>query len=100
MNEKLLRYLMEHGLLSQQQADALRAEHQSTHQSIRELVSEKGLVTDEQLLDALSAVSRVPTIRLYENAIPLEVRQLVRPELLRTYVMIPFAFDPEDSGTL
>jgi len=100
LNEKLLRYLMEHGLLTQQQADALRAEQQSTHQSIRELVSEQGLVSDEQLLDALSAVSRIPTIRLYENAIPLEVRQLVRPDLLRTYVMIPFAFDPEDSGTL
>jgi len=100
LNEKLLRYLMEHGLLTQQQADALRAEQQTSLRPIRELVSEQGLVTDEQLLDALSAVSRVPTIRLYENAIPLEVRQLVRPELLRTYVMIPFAFDPDDSGTL
>ena len=100
MNEKLLRYLIEHGLLTPDQADALRAAAQSSHQSIRELVSEQGLVTDEQLLDALSAISRIPTIRLYEHAIPLEVRQLVRPELLRSYVMIPFAFDPEDAGTL
>ena len=100
MNEKLLRYLLEHGLLTQDQADALRSEHQSTHHSIRELVSEKSLVPDEQLLDALSAVSRIPTIRLYEHAIPLEVRQRVKPELLRSYVMIPFAFDPEDAGTL
>ena len=100
MNEKLLRYLLEYGLLTQDQADSLRSEHQATHRSIRELVSEKALVPDEQLLDALSAVSRIPTIRLYEHAIPLEVRQRVKPELLRSYVMIPFAFDPEDAGTL
>ena len=100
MNEKLLRYLLEYGLLTQDQADSLRSEHQATHRSIRELVSEKALIPDEQLLDALSAVSRIPTIRLYEHAIPLEVRQRVKPELLRSYVMIPFAFDLEDAGTL
>ena len=100
MNEKLLRYLLEQGLLTKEQADTLRSEHQATHRSVRELVNEKALVTDEQLLDALSAVSRIPTIRLYEHAIPLEVRQRVKPDLLRSYVMIPFAFDPEDAGTL
>ena len=91
---------MEQGLLSAAQAGALRAEAQSSHRSVRELVSEKGLVPDDRLLDALSAVSRIPTIRLYEHAIPLDVRQLVRPDLLRSFVMIPFAFDPEDAGTL
>ena len=100
LNEKLLRYLVEQGLLSHEQAEALRAEYQSTHRPVREVLSEKGIISDEQLLDALSAVSRIPTIRLYEHAIPLEVRQLVRPELLRSYTMIPFAFDPDDSGTL
>lgn len=91
---------MENGLLTDAQADALRAECQSSHRSVRELVSEGGLVPDDRLLDALSSVSRIPTIRLYEHAIPMEVRQLVRPDLLRSYTMIPFAFDPEDSGTL
>ena len=100
MNEKLLRYLLDQGLLSEKQADALRAQVQTSRQSVRELISEQGLVSDEQLLDALSAVSRIPVTRLYENPISLDVRQLVKPELLRTYVMIPFAFDPEDSGTL
>ena len=100
MNERLLRYLVENGLLTDAQADALRTECQSSHRSVRELVSERSLVPDDRLLDALSAVSRIPTIRLYEHAIPMEVRQLVRPDLLRSYTMIPFAFDPEDSGTL
>ena len=100
MNEKLLRYLVEKGLLTTAQANALRAEQQTTLRPIRELISERGLIADDQLLEALSAVSRVPSIRLYEHAIPMNVRQLVRPELLRSYVMIPFAFDPDDAGTL
>ena len=30
----------------------------------------------------------------------MDVRQAVRPDILRTYIMMPFQFDPEDSGTL
>ena len=100
MNDKLLEYLLQNGLISQEQADALRQEREETLRSIRELVLERGLVPEEQMIEALSAVSRIPTVRLYENPIPMNVRQLVRPDILRTYLIIPFAFDPEDSGTL
>ena len=55
---------------------------------------------EEQIIEALSGISRIPTVRLYENPIPMEVRQMVRPDLLRNHLVIPFAFDPNDSGTL
>ncbi len=100
MSEKLLNYLVEHGLLSLQQADKLREEHNNTGRSIREMITENSMVSEEHLLEALAAVSRLPVIRLYEQQIPLEVRQLVRPDLLRTNVVLPFAFDPEDAGTI
>ena len=100
MNEKLLDYLVSHGMLSQEQAQELWKAHTESRKSIRELLTERGAVSEEQLLEALSAVSHLPTVRLYENPIPLEVRQLVRPDILRTYVIIPFAFDPDDRGTL
>ena len=100
MSEKLLNYLVSHGLITAEQADALRKEHLESGKSVRELLSEHGSVTEEQLLDALAAVSKLPVIRLYEQQIPLEVRQLVRPDLLRSHVVLPFAFDPEDSGTI
>jgi len=100
LNEKLLKYLLERDLISAEQADRLRAECQNTRVSVRELISNDALVSDEQLLEALSAVSRIPTVRLYETAIPLDVRQLVKPELLRTYTMMPYAFDSEDPGVL
>lgn len=100
MSERLLKYLVEHGLLTEAQADKLRKEHQESGKSIRELVSESGNVTEEQLVDALSAVSRLPVIRLYEQQIPLEVRQIMRADLMRDHMVLPFGFDPDDPGTI
>jgi len=64
------------------------------------MLMERGTVSEEALLEALAAVSHLPTIRLYEQKIPLEVRQLVRADLLRENVALPFAFDPEDPDTI
>lgn len=100
MNEKLLDYLVSHGALREEQAQEIWQAHTESRKPIRELLAERGAVSEEQLLEALSAVSHIPAVRLYETPIPLEVRQLVRPDILRTYVIIPFAFDPEDPGTL
>ena len=100
MNEKLLKYLVEHLVLTQEQADALMKEHMEEGRSVRELLAEGGLASEEQLLEAQAAVTRLPVIRLYEQQIPLEVRQLVRADLLRTHVVLPFAFDPEDPSTI
>ncbi len=100
MNEKLLKYLIERGLLTQAQADKLREEQKQNGNTIRELITEQSLVSEENLLEALAAISKLPTIRLYEEQIPLEVRQLVRADLLRENVVLPFAFDPEDPGTI
>lgn len=100
MSEKLLKYLVEHGLLTAQQADQLRTEHSDSGKSIRELLVEHGSVSEDQLLEALAAVSKLPIIHLYEQQIAMEVRQLVRPDLLRSHVVLPFAFDPDDPGTV
>ena len=98
MSEKLLTYLVEHGLLTKAVADQLRNKHHETGKSIRELLVENGAVSEEHLLEAMSAVFKMPTIHLYEQQIPIEVRQLVRADLLRNHVVLPFAFDPDDPG--
>ena len=100
MNEKLLNTLVKMGALRLEQAEALRKEYRETRKSVRELLLEKGLVSEETLINALSEVSRLPVIRLYEQDIPFEVRGLIKGELLRNYTMMPFGFDPEDKGTL
>ena len=100
MNEKLLKYLLANNLLTQKQADELQREYRESGRSVRELIAEQGLVAEEQMLDALSAVFRLPTVKLYEQQIPVEVRQLIKPDLMRTNFILPFAFDPDDSGII
>lgn len=100
MNEKLLKYLVQEGLLTQLQADELWKEHISSRRPVRELVLELGAVPEDRVIEALSAVSALPTVRLYENPIPMEVQQMVRPDLLRTHLVLPFALDPADNRTL
>lgn len=100
MNEKLLAYLLEKHLISAAQAEQIRAKQREDHRSVREIVIEEELVSEEQLLDALSAVSRIPIVRLYEMPVPMDVRQLVRPDILRNNTIMPFAYDEEDPGTL
>ena len=100
MNEKLLAYLKERGLLTEKQVEELRAEYRETKKAVRELILEKGLINEEILIEALSAVSRIPTVKLYENPMQIEVRGLIKPELLRSHVMVPFGFDPDDANTL
>lgn len=100
MNERMLRYLVEHGLLEQAQADALLAESERTGRQLRELVLERAGVPEERVIEALSAASNMPMVRLYECPIPPEVWQMVKPELLRANLVIPFAIDPADSRTV
>ena len=100
MNEKLLTYLVEHGMLTPEAAEKLRAKHKESGKSIRELLAESGGVSEEHLMEALAAVFKLPTVRLYEQQIPQEVRQLVRADLMRNHVVLPFAFDEDEPGTI
>ena len=100
MNEKLLNYLIQHELISPEKAQELRQQFSETQHPLRELLVENSIISEEQLADALSEISGIPVVRLYERTVPLDVRALVRPDLLRSYVMLPFGFDPDDSGVL
>lgn len=100
MQERLLAYLVKNGVITQAQADELRAAANESRQSVRELLLERGIMTEEGLIEALSAVSGVPSVRLYEHPISVDVRSLIPADILRNFTIFPFDFDPADSGTL
>lgn len=100
MNEKLLNHLIQNKLISSAKADELRKEAAESQRPLRELLIENAVISEEQLADALSEVSGIPVVRLYERTVPVELRSLVRPDLLRNYTMLPFDVDPDDSGIL
>ena len=95
MNEKLIRYLVEAGLITPEQARELWKEYRSARRSVRDLLVEKALVPEDRIVEALSRLSHIPRVRLYETAIPPEVRRMVPPDLLRTNQVLPFDIDPE-----
>lgn len=100
LNEKLLAYLAEHGFLSREKAEELLSVYRESLRPVRELLMELGTIPEEKIIEALSVLSNIPVVHLYENPIPLELRQLVKPDLLRANVVIPFGTDPDDSRTL
>ena len=79
MNEKLLRYLLEQQLLTAEQADELRHAQEETNKSIRELILERAILPEEQVIEALSSLTRTPVVHLYEMTIPMDVRQAGYP---------------------
>lgn len=97
MNERLLQYLVEHRYLSAGQAEFIRSEQQRTGKNARELLSDGGQVSEEQLIEALSFVSRVPVVRLYDKTLPEIVRGQLRPDMLRANTIFPFEID--EAGT-
>ncbi len=100
LNERLLKYLLEHGLLSEAQAESIREEIADSGRSAREILAARALVPEEKLLEALCSVSRLPLVRLYENPVPADASRFIKADVLREYTMVPFGFDPEDSSTL
>ena len=100
MNERILRYLESQHLLTSQQADSIRKRLSDGEATLRELLAQEGQLSSDQILRAMSEVTRIPLVNLYEQSIPLEIRQLVRADLLRQYVVLPFGYEPDDLGTL
>jgi len=100
MNERLLRWLQEHGYITTDQAEVLRKQHKESGKSVRELIMDQDIISDEMLLEALSAVSRIPVVQLIERSVAPDVLHFLRPDVLRAQLMIPFDYDSEDSGAI
>ncbi len=99
MNEKLLDFFVAHGLLTREKArDVLSRCVQG--KTAREILIDEGLVTEDQIIEALSEMYSVPVARLYDARVPQDIRRLIRPDLMRSNVFIPFAVDPDDEGCL
>ncbi len=99
MNEKLLDYLYSHGAITRKRADEVLAKS-GPGRTAREILLEDGDVPEERIIEALSEIYAIPVTRLFDAHVPQDVRRQVRPELLRTHVVIPIGRDPEDEGLL
>ena len=100
MNEKLLRWLQEKGYITVEQAEVLRTQNKESGKTVRELIMDQDVISDELLLEALSAISRIPTVQLVEKSVAPDVMHFLRPDILRAQLMVPFDFAEDDSGAI
>ena len=89
----LLKVLVEEGLLTQEQAEAVVVEASQKGLSEERVVEEKGWVEKKELTRARAKVLGFPFVSLAETPISPEAVALVSEAVARTYRLIPLRFD-------
>jgi hypothetical protein len=90
---KLGDILLEANMLSKEQLDTALAEQQVWGGSLGKILVEKGFVSEEVLVRALSLQLNVPAVHIGNAQIPREVIDLLSLDMCERYCMIPFRMD-------
>lgn len=89
----LLKVLIEEGLLTQEQAEAVAVEASQKGLSEERVVEEKGWVEKKELTRARAKALGFPFVSLAETPVSPEAVALVSEAVARTYRLIPLRFD-------
>lgn len=105
----LQKFLIESKLLSEEQLIVLQQESGKKKMDVEELLIEKGVVSDDQLLNFKSQVLNTPTIDLRNTDISSDALSAIPEPIARRHMVIAFAkdkqfislamYDPEDLQT-
>jgi len=82
--------LQARGLLTAEQAAALKVEQINLGRPIEEIIEERKLVESKALAEAKTALLGIPYVDIIELEIPMEVLQLVSKAIASRYTLIPF----------
>jgi len=93
---KIGQILVDLGFISDEQRDLLvQEQNQNPGVLFGKLAEEMGLITDEQLAQALGEQMGMPTINLLEGAIPEEALEKMTGLMAQTYNVLPVRFDED-----
>jgi len=81
--------LVEKGYISIEQRDRALEEQKSTGLRLGKMLMQLGFMTEERLIEILSAQLEIPSISLGDVNIPQEVLQLLSEDFCRAYKVIP-----------
>jgi type IV pilus assembly protein PilB len=87
--ERIADALVEDGLLSQQQVEALLEEQRKGGTRLVKLVIEKSYVTEQDLTVSMGRVLNVPSVNLSRVNIPLEIADLLPRDAANNYKVVP-----------
>ncbi len=109
----LVELLIGQGRLDQEQAASIMANHEESGKSIRSIVIDHEIVTEDELLEVMANYMGTRVVNLPALDIPQDVRQRVPPRVARMYNVVPISmtdssvelavsdiFDPQISDEL
>lgn len=96
----VLDILVEHGQLTADQADQLRATQLSSGKPIEQIIKDSGLVPESDLTTALSEYNHIPLVSLKELPSAPDALALIDQTLADKYKMLPFSLDKDGKRIL
>jgi type IV pilus assembly protein PilB len=85
--------LVEKNYITVEQRDKALEEQKKTGLRLGKMLMQLGFMTEERLIEILSAQLEIPTANLSELFIPPEIAQLLPEEFCRSYKVIPLAIN-------
>jgi len=89
--ERIADALVEDGLLTPQQVEALLEQQKKEGTRLLKLILEKAYVSEQDMAVSMGRVLNTPPVNLPRISIPLEVADLVPRELSHTYKVVPIS---------
>ena len=89
----ILDVLLQKNLINQTSYDQIKLESVTTGRQIEDLVTEKALVTEEQLVEAKSELYNIPYVRPSELGVSPEALNLIPQSVAKRYSVFPFSID-------
>jgi len=91
IQEKLVKLLVEEGLVSSDVLDATKAESATSNEPLFSLLAEKNIIDDELLTHAIAQVSGVPYVNLANTIIDQNILTLLPEDIAERFMAVPLA---------
>lgn len=91
----LEKFLVDTKLVGKDQLEQLKEESQRNKIDLEDLLIQKNLINDEQLLNFKAQIQNVPVIDLRTVDIPTDVLNIIPEPIARRHAVIAFAKDPQ-----
>jgi len=89
VQDPLLQLLIEQGVLSDEQAADVHAEHEEAGKAVRAIIVDLGLIAEDDLLEIIASYLGVQVVNLPALDIPVEVIRSVPASVARMYNVVP-----------
>lgn len=92
--------LVKQNILSEQVLEEVLQKQKGSGKKIGEVLVDEGYITEEEIAQALHTQLGLQVVKLTGMMIPSKMRDLVRYDLLKKYIVVPFGIDDNNPNIL